>query len=63
LTRADVHIGDDVWIGAGVMVMPGSSIGHGAVIGAGAVVRGTVAPYEIVVGIPAKSIGSRKNRG
>ena len=63
LIRGDVHIGDDVWIGAGVMVMPGSTIGQGAVVGAGAVVKGTVEPYEIVVGIPAKSIGSRKNRG
>jgi acetyltransferase-like isoleucine patch superfamily enzyme len=62
LIRGDVDIGDDVWIGAGVMIMPGSKIGQGAVIGAGAVVRGTVEPYEIVVGIPAKSIGSRKDR-
>jgi acetyltransferase-like isoleucine patch superfamily enzyme len=60
--RGDVEIGDDVWIGAGAMIFPGSKIGQGAVIGAGAVVRGTVEPYEIVVGIPAKSIGSRKDR-
>jgi acetyltransferase-like isoleucine patch superfamily enzyme len=58
----DVHIGDDVWIGAGVIVLPGSRIGDGAVVGAGAVVRGTVAPYDIVVGVPIKVIGSRKNR-
>ena len=62
LVRGDIEIGDDVWIGSGVMVMPGSKIGQGAVVGAGAVVRGTIAPYEIVVGIPAKSIGSRKTR-
>ena len=60
--RGDVHIGDDVWIGAGVTVLPGSRIGQGAIVGAGAVVRGTVEPYDIVVGVPAKAIGSRKNR-
>jgi len=62
LIRQDVHIGDDVWIGAGVTVLPGSQIGAGAIVGAGAVVRGTVEPYDIVVGVPARSIGSRKNR-
>ena len=62
LVRADVQIGDDVWIGAGVTVLPGSIIGQGAVVGAGAVVRGRIEPYDIVVGVPARTIGSRKNR-
>jgi acetyltransferase-like isoleucine patch superfamily enzyme len=61
-TRGDVSIGDDVWIGAGATVLPGSQIGRGAIVGAGAVVRGKIDPYEIVAGIPAREIGSRKNR-
>jgi acetyltransferase-like isoleucine patch superfamily enzyme len=59
--RGDVHIGDDVWIGAGVTVLPGSQIGNGAIVGAGAVVRGRIEPYDIVAGVPARVIGSRKN--
>ena len=59
-SAADVEIGDDVWIGAGTMIFPGSKIGQGAVIGAGAVVRGTVAPYEIVVGIPGNRSAPEK---
>jgi acetyltransferase-like isoleucine patch superfamily enzyme len=61
-TRGDVSIGDDVWIGAGVTVLPGSQIGQGAIVGAGAVVLGKIDPYEIVAGIPARAIGSRKNQ-
>ena len=54
-----VTIGNDVWIGDGVYVKSGVFIGDGAVIGAHAVVTHDVAPYEIVAGVPAKSIRSR----
>ena len=49
-----VTIGHDVWIGHGAIVMPGVTVEIGAVIGSGAVVTKDVAPYTIVVGIPAK---------
>ncbi len=52
-------IGHDVWVGHGVTIMPGVSIGTGAVIGSGAVVTKDVAPYTIVVGVPAKPIRKR----
>ena len=54
-----VHIGDYAWIGARAMILPGVTIGQGAVVGAGAVVTQTVAPYSIVAGIPARTIGER----
>jgi phosphonate metabolism protein (transferase hexapeptide repeat family) len=52
-------IGHDVWIGHGALVVAGVRIGTGAVVGAGAVVTKDVAPYEVVVGVPAKPIRKR----
>ena len=49
-------IGNDVWVGQGVIIKSGVNIGTGAIIGAGAVVVKDVAPYSIVVGVPAKHI-------
>src|SRR5260370_13192825 len=56
---AGVVIGHDVWIGHAAIVLPGRGIGHGAVVAAGAVVTSDVAPYEIVAGVPARSVKRR----
>lgn len=58
-TRGDVLIGNDVWVGHGARIMSGASIGDGAVVGAGAVVVGTVRPYAVVGGVPAREIRRR----
>ncbi len=52
-------IGHDVWIGHGATVVAGVRIGTGAAVGAGAVVTKDVAPYEVVVGVPARPIRKR----
>ena len=52
-------IGHDVWRGHGAKVMAGVTIGTGAVIGAGAVVTRDVGPYEIAVGVPARTVRTR----
>lgn len=54
-----VEIGSDVWVGNNVLIMDGVRVGHGAVIGAGSIVTRDVSPYEIVVGIPARTIRTR----
>jgi phosphonate metabolism protein (transferase hexapeptide repeat family) len=54
-----VRIGHDVWIGHGAILMAGVEIGDGAVVGAGAVVTRDVAPYSIVVGMPARQLRRR----
>ncbi len=56
---APVKIGDYVFIGPRAIILPGVTIGDGAVVAAGAVVTKDVAPFDIVGGVPAKSIGTR----
>lgn len=55
----DVIVDEDVWIGARVSLLSGVHIGRGAEIGTGAVVRGSIPPYAVVVGNPAKVVGFR----
>lgn len=47
-------------IGAGAKIMPGIEIGEGAVVGAGAVVIADVGAGEVVGGVPARPIASRR---
>lgn len=54
-----VAIGDHAWIGPRVTILPGVVIGAGAVVAAGAVVTADVAEYDLVAGIPARTIGKR----
>lgn len=61
LKKMGVTIGNDVWIGVGARILDGVVIGNGAVIGAGAVVTKSVEPFAIVVGVPARKIGIRRN--
>lgn len=53
-----IVIGDDVWIGQRSIIFPGTRIGDGAIISAGSVVRGTVAPYTLIAGNPARVVAS-----
>lgn len=54
-----IIIEDYVWIGANATILQGVTLGKGAVISAGAVVTKDVEPYNIVAGVPAKTIGKR----
>ncbi|MBX7531763.1 hypothetical protein K3165_02360 [Qipengyuania sp. 1XM1-15A] len=60
-SRDSILVGDDVWIGFGAILLSGITVGRGAVIGAGSIVTKDVEPYEIVVGSPARTLGSRFN--
>lgn len=61
--RADMHparvvLGKGVWFGSNVTVLPGVRIGDGAVVGAGALVTKDVPANAVVVGVPAKQVGT-----
>jgi acetyltransferase-like isoleucine patch superfamily enzyme len=58
-----ITIGRDVWIGAHVVILKGSVLGDGCIISSGAVVSGTVAPYAIVGGVPARKFAERAGPG
>lgn len=58
-TMAPVKIGNHVFIGPRAIILAGVTIEDGAIIGAGAVVTKDVSAYNIVGGVPAKTIGER----
>jgi acetyltransferase-like isoleucine patch superfamily enzyme len=53
-----VSVGMDVWIGNGSIIA--EDVGDHAVVGAGSVVVKPVPPFAIVVGNPARIVGSRR---
>lgn len=55
----DTVIGHDVWLGQGARVLPGARIGTGCIIGAGAVIGGTLPPYTVAAGNPARPLRRR----
>ncbi len=56
---APIHLERGSWIGVRALLMPGVRVGEGAVVGAGAVVTSDVAPYDIVAGVPARTLRKR----
>ena len=56
-----IFIDDYAWLGVGCTILQGIKIGKGAVVCAGAVVTHDVGDYEIVAGVPAKTIKTRTN--
>ena len=59
LTKPPIVVGNDVWIAADAFVGPGVTVGDGAILGARAVVMKDCPPGAILVGNPARSIGTR----
>lgn len=55
-SEGSIRIGANSFLGAGVTCVAECEIGHGSVIGAAALVRGTIPPFSLVAGNPAKII-------
>lgn len=56
-----VKIGSGSWIGFGSVILPGADIGEHVVIGANSVVAGTIPPYSVAVGAPARVVRRFEN--
>ena len=59
-SRGGIEIGADVWIGANSVLLDGARVGEGAVVGAGSLVRGSLPPFCIAYGAPARVTGWRR---
>jgi acetyltransferase EpsM len=55
-TAGRVRVRQDAFMGTGSIAIPDAVIGEGSIVGAGAVVLGTVEPYTLVAGVPAKFV-------
>ena len=55
-------IADGVSVGMGALFLPGVRVGEGALVGSGAVVTKDVAPYDVVIGMPARKVRTLERR-
>jgi sugar O-acyltransferase (sialic acid O-acetyltransferase NeuD family) len=51
---SEAKLGRNCYLGTGCLMLPGVTIGEGSLVGLGAVVLRDVAPYQVVVGNPAR---------
>ena len=56
INKKPVIIGNHVFIGGHCIILKGSNIGEYSIVGAGSVVSGTIPPYELWAGNPARFI-------
>lgn len=58
--KGGIVVADNVWFGANIQILDGVNVGGSSIIGASSVLNKDVAAFDIVAGIPAKLIRSRK---
>jgi len=59
MNRGTVRIGNNCWIGAKAILLKDVELGDCCVVGAGAVVTRSVAPGQVVAGVPARPIDTK----
>ncbi len=55
-----VVVGERAQLGLGCVILPGLHVGDGAIVGAGAVVTKNVTEHTMVIGTPARAVGSER---
>ena len=56
LLTKPVKIGRGCWIGERAIILSGVEIGEHSIVAAGAIVKGSIPPYSIAAGVPARVI-------
>jgi len=56
----NVTVGEKTFLGVGCTVIPGIQIGSEAIVGAGSVIISNILPQVVAVGVPARTIRSKK---
>ncbi|CAM4124652.1 hypothetical protein PSBY109024_10920 [Pseudoalteromonas byunsanensis] len=51
---SEILLENGVWVGAMSIILGGATLGEGAVLAAGSVLNGSIPPYSIAAGVPAK---------
>jgi len=59
--QGGISIGNNVWFGSHVQVLDGVNIGSHSIVGASSVVNKAVGEYDVVAGVPIKTLKNRKN--
>jgi virginiamycin A acetyltransferase len=59
-TSGTIDIGEDCIISTSCVILPNTQLGKGCVIGAGSILSGNYPDYSILMGNPARVIGTRK---
>lgn len=60
IVKSPVRIGPDVWIGTKASVLKGTRVGEGSVLGAHSVTKGSVEPFSVMAGVPARKLKDRR---
>ncbi len=61
LPKGGINIADNVWFGGHVQVLDGVNIESGSIIGASTVVNKSIGEFDIVAGVPMKTLRNRKD--
>ncbi len=59
--QGGVRVSNNVWFGSGSQIMDGVTIGEGVIIGSSTIVNKDIPDYEMVAGIPMKSLRNRRD--
>ncbi|HEX9890128.1 MAG TPA: acyltransferase, partial [Nitriliruptorales bacterium] len=63
IVKSPVRVGPDVWVGEKASILRGVDIGQGSIVASHCVVNTDIEPFSIVVGVPARVVGSRLPAG